>query len=55
MSLVESYFHTSRYHSEHEETKKELKSLIAPNERELYSDKLSLRRDKRGSIRIVIH
>ena len=28
---------------------------IGSNERELYSDKLSLRRDKRGSIRIFIH
>ncbi len=55
ISLVDSYFETSSQHSQHEETKKELKSLIAPNERELYSDKLSLRRDKRGSIRIVIH
>jgi|TARA_Y100001937_G_scaffold123376_1_gene186118 hypothetical protein len=54
-SLVDTYFSTATQHSQHEETKKELKSLVAPNERELYSDRLTLRRDKRGSIRIVIH
>ena len=39
----------------HDATKKELKTLIADNERELYCDKLSLRRDKRGSIRIIVN
>ena len=52
MSLVESYLHTARYYSEHEETKKELKSLVAPNEREVYCEQLTLKKDKRGSIRI---
>jgi hypothetical protein len=38
----------------HEEIKKELKTLIAEEERELYCDTLSLRKDKRGAIRIIV-
>jgi phage regulator Rha-like protein len=55
VSLADSYIETVPQAANHEQIKKELKTLIGSNERELYSDKLSLRRDKRGSIRIVIH
>ena len=36
-----------------ENAKRDLKAMVAPNEREVYCDKLSIRRDKRGSLRIV--
>ena len=37
-----------------EDAKKELKSLVAPNEREVYTDKLSIKRNKRGALTIHI-
>ena len=39
---------------EFEETKKEIKTLIGEQEREVYNDKISLKKDKRGAIRITI-
>lgn len=36
-----------------ENAKKDLKGMVAPNEREVYCDQLSLKRDKRGSLRIT--
>jgi predicted phage-related endonuclease len=37
-----------------EDAKKELKSLVAPNEREVYTNKLSIKRNKRGALTIHI-
>jgi len=37
-----------------EDAKKELKSLIKPNEREVFTDKLSIKRNKRGALTIHI-
>lgn len=39
---------------EFETTKKEIKTLIGEGEREVYNDRLSLKKDKRGAIRITI-
>ena len=39
---------------EFEATKKEIKTLIGEGEREVYNDRLSLKKDKRGAIRITI-
>ena len=36
-----------------ENAKKDLKGMVAANEREVYCDQLSLKRDKRGSLRIT--
>ena len=36
-----------------ENAKKNLKAMVADNEREVYCDQLTIRRDKRGSLRIV--
>jgi len=36
-----------------ENAKKDLKAMVADNEREVYCDQLTIRRDKRGSLRIV--
>ena len=53
-SLVDTYFSTATQHSQHEETKKELKSLWHQMKENCIQIG-TLRRDKRGSIRIVIH
>jgi hypothetical protein len=37
-----------------EECKKELKSYVKSNEREVYTDKLSIKRNKRGALTIHI-
>ena len=37
-----------------EKAKQELKSLVEPNEREVYTDKLSIKRNKRGALTINI-
>jgi hypothetical protein len=34
--------------------KKELKALVKPNEREVFTDKLSIKRNKRGALTIKI-
>ena len=36
-----------------ENAKKDLKAMVAPNEREVYCDLLTVKRDKRGSLRIT--
>jgi len=54
-TLADEYVKSQLNAKDHDATKKELKTLIADNERELYCDKLSLRRDKRGSIRIIVN
>ena len=43
---------TQEQATKHEVAKKELKSLMLTNEREVYCEQLSLKKDKRGSIRI---
>jgi predicted phage-related endonuclease len=53
-SLAHSYIDSMPMGIKHEEIKKELKTLIAEEERELYCDTLSLRKDKRGAIRIIV-
>jgi len=37
-----------------DDAKKRLKALIKPNEREVYTDKLSIKRNKRGALTIKI-
>ena len=37
-----------------EDAKKELKALVKPNEREVFTDKLSIKRNKRGALTIKI-
>ena len=52
VSLAHTYLETQEQASKHEVAKKELKSLMLANEREVYCEQLSLKKDKRGSIRI---
>lgn len=53
-SCAEQYIDTYVKHSEHETAKKELKAMVESNVREMYNDKLSIKRDKRGSLRITM-
>jgi hypothetical protein len=48
-----TYLETKDAHKAHETCKKQLKGMIAHNERELYNDVLALRRAANGSIRFV--
>ena len=53
-SCAEQYIDTYVKHSEHETAKKELKAMVESDVREMYNDKLSIKRDKRGSLRITM-
>ncbi len=39
---------------EHEAAKKDLKGMVGLDEREVYNDRLSIKRDVRGSLRINV-
>lgn len=54
MSLAHEYVMTVAKAKEHEVCKKELKSLITNEEREVYCDLLTIKRDKRGACRITV-
>ena len=56
MRLSTQRLHTSmgtRKNRTFENAKKDLKAMVADNEREVYCDQLTIRRDKRGSLRIA--
>ena len=48
-----TYINKESDHKQFETAKKNLKGMIAENEREVYCDQLSVKRDKRGSLRIT--
>jgi len=50
---VNQYLHHEESAKIFENAKKEIKEEIKPNESEIYNDKISVKRDKRGSIRIT--
>jgi len=50
VTYIQGYEHNRVF----ENAKKDLKAMVLPNEREVYCDQLSVKRDKRGSLRIVI-
>ena len=52
-SLAQDFISTADVAKQHEATKKELRSLIQDNEREVYCDVLTIKRDKRGACRIT--
>ena len=54
MSLAHDYVLTIAKAKEHEACKKELKSLMMDDEREVFCDLLTIKRDKRGACRITI-
>jgi len=54
MSLAHDYVLSIAKAKEHEACKKELKSLIMDDEREVFCDLLTIKRDKRGACRITV-
>lgn len=53
-SLVPEFLETRRAEKRHEEIKDELKRMMAADENELYSDAITLKKDKRGAIRFTV-
>ena len=53
ISIAHDFMETMNDAKSHEAYKKMLKELVAANEREVYSDVLTISRDKRGSLRIT--
>lgn len=53
-ALVPEFLETRRAAVRHDAIKDELKAMMQPDENELYSHALTLRRDKRGAIRISV-
>ncbi len=52
--LIDKYVETKEAVREHDEAKASLKALMRDDENELYSDRLVLKRDKRGAIRFTL-
>ena len=53
ISIAHDYMATMNDAKSHQEYGKMLKNLVAPNEREVYSPVITIKRDKRGSLRIT--
>ena len=53
ISIAHDYMATMNDAKSHQEYGKMLKDLVAPNEREVYSPVITIKRDKRGSLRIT--
>lgn len=52
-SLAETYKLTKQAHKDHDNVKKELRSLILPTESEIYNDQLKVIRDSRGIVKVM--
>ena len=55
MDLAHYYVDTVTSAKQHDKIKKELRSLIKDDEREVYCDLLTIKRDKRGACRIIVN
>ena len=55
VNLAHEYVNASQSVKKHDAIKKELRSMINDNEREVYCDLLTIKRDKRGACRITIN
>jgi len=51
--LAETYKLTKQAHKDHDNAKKELRSLILPTESEIYNDKIKVVRDSRGIVKVM--
>ena len=52
--LEDSYIQNFDKAKAFDEVKKEIKSLVKPDEREVYTDRLSIKKNKRGALSIII-
>jgi hypothetical protein len=53
-ALIPEFITTKAAAKRHDEIKKELKDMVGPTERELYSPQLTMKRDARGAIRFTV-
>lgn len=53
-ALIPEFIETKKAAQRHEQIKDDLKALMKPDEAELYSPQITLKRDKRGAIRITV-
>ena len=53
-TLAEEYIEFEQPARQFDRAKKELKEIVKPNERQVYTDKLIINRDKRGALRFTI-
>ena len=53
-TLADEYIEFEQPARQFERAKKELKEIVKPNERKVYTDKLIINRDKRGALRFTI-
>ena len=54
MHYADSYIETKQAAKTHADATKQLKAMVATNEREVYTDRLQIKRDKRGALRINV-
>lgn len=52
--LIDEFIETQKFVKRHEAVKEELKSMMRDDEREIYTDTFSIKRDRRGAKRITI-
>lgn len=52
VDAAHNFVNTSQGYHKHEQAKKELKALVKDTEREVFCDLLTIKRDKRGALRI---
>ena len=52
-ALAETYKATKQSHKDHDNVKKELRSLIQSNESEIYNDQIKVIRDARGIVKVM--
>lgn len=55
MDAAHRFVNSSQQAKEHEDVKKELRSMVKDTEREVFCDLLTIKRDKRGACRITIN
>jgi hypothetical protein len=53
-AIAGEYLNTRDAAAAHDKAKKDLKTLMEPNDREIYTDEIKLKRDARGAIRITV-
>ena len=54
MHYADTYIETKQAAKTHANATKQLKAMVATNEREVYTDRLQIKRDKRGALRINV-
>ena len=54
-ALIDGFLETKKYVEQHEKFKKDLKALMREDENECYGERVTLKRNVKGSVLITIH